>query len=136
MRYENSGNQWNLEAVFWTGISPDFSGHFRPAHTIKKKKLLESQRKIPKTFQPKILFPYSIDFRSFPAGTDLYAFTYVESYFVSVHKLHFFFLFFILLFSTYIYRTNLISCVLRSNDTVCIRSVLSGAVIRTLISLK
>jgi len=95
MWQKNSSNRWNLEAVFRTGISPDFSGDFRLSYIDKKKKLIGSRQKSPKTFRLKILLPYSIDFWSFPAENDFYAFTCVQSYFISIHVLHFFFLLFI-----------------------------------------
>jgi hypothetical protein len=44
---ENTGNTWNMEAVFWSGISRIFSDDFRKDPAEKQWKLLESTGKFP-----------------------------------------------------------------------------------------
>jgi hypothetical protein len=68
-RTGNSRNQWNLEAIFHVRMSSDFFRWFSVVPlTGKNKKLIESNRKNPEIFSPRILLPSSIDFWSFLVG--------------------------------------------------------------------
>jgi hypothetical protein len=65
---ENTENEWNLEAVFRTGKSPDFSGDVQLFSCAFPREAAGSHRKNPETFQHGILLPSFIHFRSSPAG--------------------------------------------------------------------
>ena len=68
IRQESSGNRWDLETVFRTEKSSDFSGVFQPNSCSLWWKTAGSYWKNPKIFGLGILLSIPINFRAFSVG--------------------------------------------------------------------
>jgi hypothetical protein len=73
---ENTGNTWNMEAVFRSGISRIFSDDFRTDPTGKHWKLLEFTGNNPGNSRPEYCFQLASIFRCIPAVSRRTSFTW------------------------------------------------------------
>ncbi len=87
---ENTGNTWNMEAVFRLGISQIFSDDFGTDPAGKHWKLLESTRKNPGNSRPEYCFQLPSIFRCIPAVSRRKSFTWVASFLFSEDSTFFF----------------------------------------------
>jgi hypothetical protein len=76
---ENTGNRWNMEAMFRPEIVWIFFGGFLPTSCAFRQEPARNHRKKSENFLTGILLPCSSNFRRFPAGTDPYFLTWVRT---------------------------------------------------------